>query len=427
MRIAPLASLLVLLGCPGSTVTEPVRQPGDWSEEELQTLRALRLDPTLPADPTNRWSDDPEAAKLGRSLFFDPGLSPSGAVSCATCHNPALGFSDGRAVSQGVGETARNAPAIPGSQYGPWQFWDGRADTLWAQAAGPVESPVEMGSDRTFFARHVMNTHGEAYRAIFGGGLTQEQLDRLPARAAPGIDPDLDAAWKALSAEDREAVMEVFTKGLKAIAAYERQLLPTEAPFDRYVDAVLAGDPEGGGHLKPAQVRGLSLFVREANCTLCHHGPHFTDRAFHNLGLPGLTRYDPGRSLGALEVLSHEFNCKSPWSDTDRCEELEYLDPSFPDFQQAFKTPTLRNVALTAPYMHHGGLQTLHEVIEFYDELPGESNVNHRELTLQPLGLTEKDRRDLVSFLNALTGDPLPDRLTSPPDPVDASSTPPTR
>lgn len=411
-----LAMLLTTMACRVGAEIEPVRAPGVWSTEELELLASLRLDSSLPPDPTNRFADDPRAAKLGQALFFDAGLSPSGAVSCATCHVPSLAFTDGRKLSAGVGQTERNAPTIPGSQYGPWQFWDGRADSLWAQAAGPVESPEEMGSDRVFFARRLTEHHGEAYAALVGDVPDLSDPPRFPARGRPGAASDpLDAAWRAMAEDDQRIVLRVFTDGLKAIAAYERRLLPTDAPFDRYIDAVLGGDPAGGGHLDDAQVRGLSTFLRQGNCVACHHGPQLTDRAFHNLGLPFTGRYDPGRELGARQVLEHEFNCRSPWSDAERCEELEYLDPSFPDFQQAFKTPTLRNVALTAPYMHHGELATLDDVVAFYDELPGGPAVNHRELTLRPLGLSAEGRADLVAFLGALTGEPLPTALISPP------------
>jgi cytochrome c peroxidase len=384
-----------------------------WTAEELRLLGTLRLDTTLPPEPSNRWADDPLAAALGRSLFFDVMMSPSGVASCQSCHLPGLNFSDGKRVAVGVGLTTRNAPVIPGSQFSPWQFWDGRADSLWAQASGPIESPVEMGSDRTWIAHRVTTAHAEAYRAVFGEVPDLSDRTRFPERALPGPHPDssLVAAWEQMATDDRRIVMEVYTRALKAISAFERTLLPTTSAFDRYVDATLAGEAGGGGHLSPQQEHGLKLFVRKGNCVTCHHGPMFTDRAFHNLGLPFSGPFDAGRGVGAQQVLSGEFNCRSEWSDAALCEELEYLDPSFPDFQQAFKTPTLRNVELSAPYMHHGELATLEEVVAFYDELPGGTAVNHRELTLQPLRLSEAERAALVAFLRSLTG---PVSLTVP-------------
>lgn len=419
MRMLALAWLWV--GCVGASApAPPERGPGDWSERERAVLAGLRLDATPRPDLTNRWSDDPGAARLGQALFFDAGLSPSGEVSCATCHDPAHGFADPKPLSEGVGQTARHAPAIPGSQYGPWLYWDGRADSLWSQAAGPLEHPHEMASSRVYVVKHIQRQHADAYRTVFGDLPDFSDPARFPDLARPSTDDTgANAAWEGMSEADRRQVTRVFTHGLKAIAAYERLLVPTEAPFDRYVDAVLAGDPGGSGALTDAQVRGLTLFVREGNCVACHSGPMLTDRAFHNLGLPLVGKYDAGRTVGAAQVLGSEFSCRSGWSDATDCPELDYLDPEFPDFQQAFKTPTLRNVANTAPYMHHGQLADLSEVLTFYSELPGDPAANHRELTLEPLDLTEAQKADLIAFLLALTGEPLPSRLVEPPQSPD--------
>ena len=412
MRRVLLAFLL--MGCQGAAPEAPAPPPGVWTEAERRTLAQLRLDTTLRPSPSNRWADDPDAAALGQALFFDAGLSPSGRVSCSTRHDPARHFTDGKARSEGVGTTERGAPPIPGSQWGAWFFWDGHADSLWSQAAGPVEAEAEMGSDRTFMAHRIVEAHREAYEAAFGAPPELPAVRR--ARPVPGErDHPQARAWEGLSPSEREAVMQVYTRGLKAIAAYERKLVPTEAPFDRYVDAVLAGDPDGGGHLAPPAVEGLSLFVRDANCVACHNGPLFTDRAFHNLGLPPQGPFDGGRSVGARKVLEHELNCRSRWSDAETCPELDHLDPSFPDFQQAFKTPTLRNVAATAPYMHRGHFPDLRAVVDFYSELPGDPGTNHRELTLRPLDLTAVEKDALVAFLTSLSGPPLPASLTSPP------------
>lgn len=341
-----------------------------WSAAEQVVLARLRLDLTLRPDPSNRFADDPAAARLGEALFFDGGLSPHG-ISCASCHQPNRYFTDGRPRAQGVGEAARHTPTLVGSQWGAWFFWDGRADSLWSQALGPIASPVEMGSDPSFVTRHVAETYGAEWTAVFG------------------------------AVEDPVGT---FVQVGKALAAYERTLLPGEAPFDRYVDAVIAGDPSGGGHLGAAQVRGLGLFLREG-CVHCHDGPMFTDRAFHNLGLPEDSGYDWGRTQGAMWVLASPFNCAGPWSDTAHCPELRYLDPNARDFVSAFKTPTLRNVAETAPYMHHGAFASLETVLDFYSELPGSPPAGHRELTLRPLRLSERAREDLAAFLVALTQD----------------------
>lgn len=413
MRWVRLCGLVVAtVGCaPEPTLSVP--EAGVWTAAERDTLASLRLSVTPRPDPTNRWANDPGAARLGQQLFYDAGLSPSGRIACATCHQPARHFGDGQPLGTGIGATARHTPGIVGSQWGAWFFWDGRADSLWSQALGPLENPDEMGSDRLYVARYVLDHDGDSYADVFG---ERPDLAQLPARARPGRDhPSLNDAWNAMSDGDRETVDRVFANVGKALAAYERTLVPEPSPFDRYVDAVLDGDASGGGHLDEGAVRGLSLFLRDGGCVSCHNGPMLTDRAFHNLGLPEPKGFDPGRQAGAAIVLDSPFNCDGPYSDAADCPELRYLNPTFPDFVAGFKTPTLRYVAESAPYMHNGGFATLESVLEFYATLPGDPPAGHRELTLKPLELDPAETADLLAFLRALTGDPLPPERLGPP------------
>ena len=219
---------------------------------------------------------------------------------------------------------------------------------------------------------------------------------------------------------DRMAVNAVLANFGKAIEAYERKLVPREAPFDRYARKFLAGDPTAAQEISPAAQRGLRDFIGRAQCVNCHNGPLFTDRGFHNLGLPripGQTGVDVGRSLGAQSVKADDFRCGSVFSDTQRCEELRFLNPRFEDFLGAFKTPTLRNVARTAPYMHNGQFATLNDVLAFYRTLPEAAQVGHRELVLTLLD-PAVSQTDLLAFLETLTG-PLPDgQWLHPPQPI---------
>lgn len=393
MRSVPLL-LIAVLGCDEPVeraASEPVG-PAGWTAAERRLLASLRLDTTLPPSPTNPLADDPDAAAWGRALFYDPGLSPSGTVSCATCHDPAKHFTDGRPLSQGVGTTGRHAPTVEGSQAGPWFFWDGRADSLWAQADGPITHPDEMGSTPAHVVAHVRE-RWSAQAAALGAG--------------PGV-PETQA----------------YVRVLQSIAAFERTVLPAEAPFDRYVDAVLAGEADGGGHLSDDAITGLRVFLGRGQCVSCHHGPMLTDHAFHNLGLPQPGALDMGRTLGAKQVLDSPWRCGGPHSPPDvDCDELRFLDPTFQDFQAAFKTPTLRNVAETAPYMHDGSMPDLDAVLSFYSELPGEPVVGHRELTLQPLQLTPDERMGLKALLASLSAPVRPEALP----PAAADATPPSR
>jgi cytochrome c peroxidase len=382
-----------------------------WSPRELALLRSLTPPPAqAPPSPGNRVADEPRAIALGHKLFFDKGLSANGQVACATCHQPERWFTDGLPRAKGLDVTARNAPTVLGAQFLPFVYQDGRKDSLWSQALGPLESPGEHGLDRVAVVRHVATCCRADYEALFGA---LPDLDRLPVHARPvplGSTDPLDVAWRAVPEADRAAVDRAFAQIGKVIEAYERRLLPKPAPFDRYAAAVLANDPKANTLLTADARRGLRAFLGKAQCVSCHNGPLFTDKQFHNLGLPTSQQasgVDVGRSLGAQQVKEDPFRCGGSFSDARQCDELRFLDPQFPDFMGAFKTPTLRNVARTAPYMHDGQFATLAQVVQFYKTLPGKPIVGHRELVLHLLD-SAVDTNDLVAFLATLTG-PLPE------------------
>lgn len=392
---------------------------GPWTPAEKRVLASLVLTTKLPASPGNRYADDANAAKLGQALFFDKALSSNGKVACATCHEPQKYFTDGRRQAQGVGATKRNAPTVIGAGWFPFLFLDGRKDSVWSQALGPIEAANEHGMDRLALAHALYDRYRQAYEQVFGPLPNLADLQRFPAHAMP-VDLDrqhpLQVAWAAMQPADQDAVNRVFANFGKAIEAYERHLQPQPAPFDRYVQAVQAGDANGGGHLSEPARRGLRAFIGRAGCVNCHNGPLLSDRTFHNLGLTGgvdeagvaLAGIDGGRTLGAGQVKRDPFRCGEPYSDAKQCDELRFLDPRFADFVGAFKTPSLRNVAMTAPYFHAGQAATLRDVVDFYRTLPGKAQLGHRELTLQPLP-GSVDAEDLVAFLTSLTG-PLPEQ-----------------
>lgn len=410
---------LLILGAVAWLVSQRAPAPAPvaahgFTEAEYALVTSLSPLPPLPPSPGNRFADDPRATALGHALFFDPALSANGEVSCAGCHLPGRYFADGLPKGLGMGEGRRHTPTLVGSQWLPYLFWDGRSDSAWSQALGPVESPVEHGFTRLEVAHLLARRYRAPYEAIFGPLPPLEDAARFPARGRPVVGDARhphQAAWDAMSAEDQRAVNEVFANFGKAIEAYTRRLTPQEAPFDRYVAALKAGDPNGGGHLDEMQVRGLRAFVGPAQCVNCHNGPLLTDMGFHNLGLPqapGEASLDLGRAVGARQVLEGDFRCGERFSDARSCEELRFLQPDFEDFLGAFKTPSLRNVAQTAPYMHDGRFGTLEEVVSFYKALPERGAVGHRELVLTLLD-EEVSTAELVAFLRALTG-PLPEQ-----------------
>jgi cytochrome c peroxidase len=377
-------------------------EPPPWTAAEREELRALWIGslPELPADPSNLWADDPAAAALGHRLFFDSRLSANGRVSCATCHRPELEFQDGEALATGIGMTSRRTMPIAATAYSPWQFWDGRSDSQWAQALGPLENPVEHGVNRTFVVQVVARHYGAEYDAVFG---PMPVLEGVPAAAASVVEPAAIRAWQTMAAARQEAVTKAFVNVGKAIAAYERRIGYGPSRFDRYVELLLRDGTPPSGVLSAEEIAGLRLFIGKAGCTQCHNGPLLTNHDFHNTGVPeaaGLPR-DRGRAAGVSEVLEAEFSCRSRYSDAGgRCPELDFINHAAQS-ERGFKVPSLRNVAERAPYMHAGQLGSLEEVIAHYSTAPAAPS-GHSEL--RPLQLTPQERTQLVSYLRSLSG-----------------------
>ena len=373
---------LVLLAAWQLWLHRPV-SPEPWSADDRALLASLSLS-TLgppPPDPGNRVADDPDAALLGQQLFFDTRLSGNNAVSCATCHQPDRLFTDGLARGRGIGESGRNTRSIVGAAWSPWQYWDGRRDSLWSQALSPLEDPAEHGSDRESVVQLILGdpAYRQSYSRVFGSP--------PPASEDPG-EVDVDR---------------VFSNAGKAIAAFERTLRPERSRFDDYADAIAAGADESHA-LSRDEVLGLQLFIGKARCVECHNGPLLTNNEFHNTGViaAGGRLPDRGRVDGLRELLADPFNCLGEFSDDPdrRCAELEFAR-SGPELLGAVRTPGLRGVSHTAPYMHSGQLPTLDAVVAHYDAAP-DAMIGHNEA--EPLGLSAPERRRLVAFLESLGG-----------------------
>jgi cytochrome c peroxidase len=379
-----------------------------WTKEELEIIETLWIGSLekLPSDHTNKVADDLRAARLGHKLFFDTRFSLYGTVGCATCHKPELGFQDGLPRGVGIGEMNRRTMPIAGTAYSPWLFWDGRKDSQWAQALGPMESAVEHGGNRTMYAHLITRYYRAEYEAIFGPLPDLSDPRRFPASAGPVDDPDARAAWDTMTPDDKREITVIYANLGKSIAAYERRIMPGPSRFDLYAEAIAKGDrKQAASVLTPDEQEGLKLFIGKAECIKCHNGPLFTNNDFHNTGVPaaaGLPE-DLGRARGALEVLGDEFNCLSPLSDAadDSCGDLQFLKSEGEDLIRAYKPPSLRNVAERPPYMHAGQLETLREVLQHYDTAPSAPS-GHSELN--PLDLDERDIVRLEAFLRTVSG-----------------------
>lgn len=383
-------AVFLCLGCE----REPEKSSVVFTAEELREVLKLSPLPGIPPSPTNAFADRPAATRLGQHFFFDARLSANGKVSCASCHDPAQGFSDKRALSVGLDTTERHSMPLWNVAYQRWFFWNGRADSLWAQAVQPLLHPAEMGSSPEHLHAVLSGDAGlkSEYEAVFGP---------LPA-----------AAQTRTPAADR-----LLANFGKALEAYERRIISTGSPFDRFAEGLRSGKArEQSAGMSEAAQRGMKLFVGRGQCMLCHAGPNFSDNEFHNTGLPGVA-FDEGRFAGILDVRDDRFNGLGELSD-DRSPEtnikLRYLAVKTNHLGE-FKTPSLRNVVQTAPYMHDGRFATLRDVLDFYSELPGEPARGHREETLKPGHFTGEEKADLEAFLGTLTGAPLEETLTRAP------------
>jgi cytochrome c peroxidase len=428
-RVGSLAAAAVLSIATCAAHSSTKDDSALYTADELSAIYGHSPLGSLPPDPTNRVAEDPDAAALGQYLFFDSRFSANGRISCATCHNPARAFTDGRALPRGIAVGTRNVPTVLDVAFSQWFFLDGRTDSLWAQAIQPFENAAEFGGDRL---QMVLTTIQDpalrtAYQKVFGSlpALTGD----LPAtlrHARPDADPQspVAQAWRTMAPADRRVVDEIFSNLGKAIEAFERRLLDGPAPFDRYVAGLRNHDPTSRQAIPPAARRGLKLFVGAGRCELCHSGPAFTDGQFHNLGLPLLPGQaaDPGRAAGIRRLQSDPFNGVGHFSDaagTSAAQSRLSFLPEPASQLGAFKTPTLRNVALTAPYMHDGRFTTLKQVLDFYGQGKPASRgqpVGVRERTVDLIPpLSGSQQADLLAFLRTLTSPPLPTALTHAP------------
>jgi len=409
LSLAVLAALGLLGGCMAasspSARPSTFGQPPAFTPDELGLLRALWIGslPPLPEDPSNRYADDPAAASLGESLFFDARFSVNGQVSCSSCHQPELAFTDGLGRGRGIGVTPRSTMSVLGAAYAPFLFWDGRKDSLWAQALGPLENGLEHGGNRGMYAHVIADHYRAAYEAAFGPLPDLSDTVRFPLSAGPVDYSRARASWDAMTPADRDTVTAIYVNIGKAIEAYERGLQPAGSRFDRFVETLLGGSSPDAPSLTADEVEGLRLFIGAAHCTNCHNGPLFTNQSFHNTGVPPLAGHqpDPGRGP-AIELLKHdEFNCLSRWSDAnpEECTALRFLRDDPEALAGAFKPPSLRNVSRTGPYMHAGQIATLEDVLRHYREAPAAA-VGRSEL--EPLDLTDAQVAQLVAFLRSL-------------------------
>lgn len=347
-------ALAKLDGAPVKAASPEPLVDGHFTRDEWDMVRDMGAAEALPRDPSNAKEDDPNARALGAALFADTGFSPSNDVSCATCHDAKKSFSDGLPRPSGPNvRGSRRTPRIALAAYARWQFWDGRADSLWAQALGPFENPDEIASSRVAVVRRLATTHKAAFEAAFPAVPLPDPAT-LPAGGKPG-----DPTYDALPAPTREAVTRAFVDAGKAIAAFERTL-----PYPKMrLDAYARGDAKA---LSEAEKSSLSVFM-QTGCAQCHFGPRLTNDAFHAVRMPtgradGLA--DRGRRDGLTLLAKSEFSRGSRYADAPAA--VSPARDADDTTLGAFKTPSLRGVAGGGPFGHGGAIASLIEVTEHY-------------------------------------------------------------
>lgn len=354
--------------------------PGvSFTAEERRAIESLGPWP-LPAspDPSNRVSGQADAIAFGRQLFFDARLSRDGDRACATCHDPAHGFSDGRPRSLGIAVVDRNALGLWNLRLNRWYGWAGRSDSLWAQSMHPILDARELGLTAGDLAARIAGAEdlSGSYGAVFGTMAADEPAETVLVNVA------------------------------KALAAFQETLVSPRTAFDNFRDALLAG---GGAATYPeAAKRGLKLFIGRGQCIACHRGPNFTNREFHDVGVPFFAaagRVDPGRHGGVRQVRASRYNLLGPFNDDptrSTAAPVRFLRPQHRNWGE-FRVPSLRQAALTAPYMHNGSLASLRDVVRHYSELDEERLHAEGERLLRPLRLSGAEIDDLVAFVETLS------------------------
>jgi cytochrome c peroxidase len=375
-----IAACAALLGAAAALAAARDNGLLDFGADELQRIqRHGPWPPPRALDPGNAVAAQPAAIELGQQLFFDARLSIDGTLSCATCHQPLLAFADARKRSQGRQALDRNAPSLWNAVHQRWYGWDGAADSLWAQSIRPILHAHEM--DAT--AQHVRDT------------IARDAELACRYRRAFGDAPQ----------EDDETVL---VNASKAIGAFVGTLVSGRSAFDAFRDALARGDAKAAARYPFAAQRGLRLFVGRGNCHLCHVGPLFSNGEFADTGLPFFVRpgaVDAGRQRGIELLLLSEYNLLSRWSDARDdalATKTRQVLPQHRNFGE-FKVPSLRNVALTAPYAHDGQLATLDDVVRHYSELDLDRLHADGEQILRPLHLSDRERADMVAFLRTLS------------------------
>ena len=405
-----------------SEQTSPANAASPWSSTELALIESLRLDKLKPpVDESNRFLGNAKAIAVGEALFNEVGLSATGEVSCATCHQADKGFADGKRFSVGSKQTVRHTPALLGISHADWFYWDGRRDSLWAQAITPIETVGEMDNNRTDAIRFIANhpDYSSAFRelaseeAAFFPELSDTQ--RFPIGASPFGAGKL--SWHRMAQTDKTNINRAYATLGKFLASFEATLQHKAGAFDQWASTEAVKANSQGNPFGADEQAGLKLFLDlpKTQCLRCHNGALFTNQGFHNVATseslisdPTRSSHDFGRMLGLQAVIVDPFNCSGEFSDasSEGCQHLTFARRQNLNetIDGAFKVPSLRNLQNTAPYFHDGRFATLEDVMEHYrnQKTDGKGERVDRVSEVPDIDITDTERDQLVAFLKAL-------------------------
>lgn len=370
------------------------------TEEEWAVAQSFVRHSIKPIDASNRYLHNKEAITFGKSLFFSTRLSKSDQFSCASCHQPERNWADGLALAKAKEEGARNTPSLWNTAFNRWYFWDGRSDSAWSQALGPLENPIEMAGNRLAIAHLLANDadYYTAYTNIFGDDLIQFRTMSLPAIGSPLLPANEENKWAKLSETQQVLVNRIFANVGKALAAFEATLISPPSTFDDFIEGT-GNNKDDKNALSPKAIAGFRLFIGKAGCVTCHMGPELTNGEFHNIRL--LT-YDGGRYQGIRKLFDSEFTQLSAYSDNTQGAKIRYVKQVKRNWGE-FKVPSLRRVSYSEPYMHDGRFKQLGDVVNYYSELTGAISDGHVDETIiKPLKLSTEEKQQLVEFLKVL-------------------------
>jgi cytochrome c peroxidase len=390
-RLALAASVVCALGLAPSPAGAQLSQPAWTPDERARILLHGPWPPPQRRDPSNPLSGDAFAIEFGRRLFHDPSLSANGYVACVGCHQTDRAFADGIARARGLAPLPRNTIALANLQQQRWFGWGGGADSLWMASLRPM--------------------------------LDAREMDVLPSRAVArfALSADLSCRYRVLFGRaPAHANDELLVNLAKAIAAYLETFITGRSAFDTFRDALARGDRVAMSAYPAAAQRGLRLFIGSGACSHCHSGPNFSDGAFHEDGVPlqsAAGKLDAGRDADLRALRASRFNRHGPFSNSRPIADMQVRQPAAAGqtLQRAWRTPSLRNVTASAPYMHDGSLDTLDAVISRHAMLPTGMARMDGERLLRPPALDAGERADVVAFLTSLNA-PV---ITAPADATD--------